>query len=283
MIDLSIIIVNYNGAKLLEDCLRSIYDTVKKATFEVIVVDNHSEDGSPLILKKYPKVELIANDENVGFCKANNQALKIYHGRYALLLNNDTVVKEGALDKLVEFMDAHPGAGACGPKLLNRDGTIQHQGGMLGRRFWLATKPVTVNYLIAACLLVRRGTIDRIGLLDENFFFSNDDLDYTRRIVKDGWKIYFVPQAEVFHYGGYTTNLFKKMIFVEGFRGGLYFCRKHYGLIAYQLYRWLGALLLLPVILLTALTYPWLKHKDKLAAYLEILAIFVKGAYLPRG
>ncbi|MFH1389831.1 MAG: glycosyltransferase family 2 protein [Candidatus Margulisiibacteriota bacterium] len=278
MIDLSIIIVNYNGEKLLTDCLRSIYGSTHKTSFEVILVDNRSTDNSLRLVKElFPKVEIIKNEENFGFCKANNQALRVYHGRYALLLNNDTIVKDKALDRMVEFMDAHPGAGACGPKLLNPDGTVQHQGGFFAREFWISPTPVTVNYLIAACLLIRRTTIDQVGLLDENFFFSNDDLDYTRRIVKAGWKIYFVPQAEVVHLGGYTINLFRKEIFVEGFRGGLYFCKKHYGLIAYQFYRWLVVFLLLPVILITALIYPWLKNKEKLTAYLEILRIFVKG------
>ena len=110
MIDLSIIIVNYNGEKLLGDCLRSIYNSTGKISFEIILVDNHSSDNSlRLVKEQFPRVTILENEENLGFCKANNQGLKVYHGRYALLLNNDTIVKEKALDRLVEFMDAHPG------------------------------------------------------------------------------------------------------------------------------------------------------------------------------
>jgi GT2 family glycosyltransferase len=282
MIDLSIIIVNHNNEKFLKDCLSSVFDQTKKHEFEVILVDNNSSDNSVgLVSKTFPKARIIRNKENLGFCKANNIGLKTYQGRYALLLNTDTIVKDGALDKLVEFMDANPQVGACGPKLLNPDGTPQHQGGLFNRRFWLSKNPTRVDYVIGACLLVRKEAIDKVGGLDENFFFSNDDLDWCRRIRKAGWDVCFLPQAEVLHYGGFTIKRFKLKLFVEGFRGGLYFCKKHYGVIAFYIYRILLILSMLIMIPLSALFYPLLRNKQKLLAYAQILIIAVKGEIYP--
>ncbi|MDD4178589.1 MAG: glycosyltransferase family 2 protein [Candidatus Margulisbacteria bacterium] len=281
MIDLSIIIVNYNGEKLLRECLYSVYENTKKLSFEVIMVDNNSTDNSvQLVSREFPEVKIIRSKENLGFSRGNNKGLDIYQGRYALLLNTDTVVKDRALDKLVEFMDRNIKAGACGPKLLNQDGTPQHQGGLFNRRFWLAKRPVMVDYVLGAALLVRREVIDRVGGLDENFFFSNDDLDWCRRIRKAGWQIYFVPDAEVIHYGGYTTKKFNQKIFVEGFRGGLYFCRKHYGNFVYQIYRLLLVLAMLLALFFSLLLYP-IADKRRLAAYFQVLLIALKGALLP--
>ena len=278
MTDLSIIIVNYNNRDFLADCLNSIYNSTHKASFEIIFVDNHSADDSVAFVRnKYPEVKIIENGANLGFCRANNRGLQIYRGRYALLLNTDTVVKDGALDALLEFMDAHPEAGAAGPKLLNIDGTPQHQGGLFNRKFWLSKNPVKVDYVIGAALMVRREVIDKVGGLDENFFFSNDDLDWCRRIRKAGWGIFFLPQAEVVHFGGYTIKKFNQRIFVEGFRGGLYFCRKHYGVFVYQIYRALLALALLPVILVTTILYPLLSNKALPGAFLKILLICLSG------
>ncbi|MFH1386314.1 MAG: lipid-A-disaccharide synthase-related protein [bacterium] len=293
MIDLSVIIVNYNGEKYLKDCLSSIYQSTKNINFEIIFVDNHSADNSVDIIKtNFPKVIIIENKNNHGFCRANNQGLKIYQGRYALLLNNDTIVKDGALDQLVQFMDNNPGAGACGPLLSNPDGSPQHQGGIFNKKFWLSSSPTKVSYVIGAALMVRREVVDKVGGMDENFFFSNDDLDWCLRIKKAshdgqaGWDIYFVPQAKIMHYGGFTINKFNQKLFVEGFRGGLYFCRKHYGFLAYQLYRSLLIIGMIIAIPLTLILYPFLKHKKKLNAFIEILMITLQPSPLsplPKG
>lgn len=282
MTDFSIIIVNYNDGKFLEDCLNSVYRGTRRADFEVIFIDNHSSDNSvELVRAKFPRLKIIENQQNLGFCKANNQGLKLYRGRYALLLNADTVVKDGALDRMVQFMDAHQEAGACGPKLLNPDGTPQHQGGLFNKKFWLSKSPVKVDYVIGACLMVRREVIEKVGGLDENFFFSNDDLDWCRRIRKAGWDVYFLPQAEVTHFGGFTIKRFNQRLFVEGFRGGLYFCQKHYGGIIYQIYRALLIFAMLLAIPTTVLLHPFLTNKQKLNAFLQILMITVKGEILP--
>ncbi|HVN66833.1 MAG TPA: glycosyltransferase family 2 protein, partial [Candidatus Sulfotelmatobacter sp.] len=278
MTDLSVIIVNRNNEELLGPCLNSIKDSTHRASYEIIFVDNGSTDGSLRLIKtKFPQVKIIENKANLGFSRANNQGWEIARGRYALLLNTDTLVRDGAFDRMLEFMDKNPRAGACGPQLTDENGRPQHQGGLFARKFWLAKEPVAVDYVLGACLMVRREVIDRVGGLDENFFFSNDDLDWGLRIRKAGWQVYFLPQAAVVHFGGFTIKHFNQRLFVEGFRGGLYFCRKHYGWIAYQLYRGLLAIAMLIVIPLTAILYPLLPNKAKLGAYWQIFMICLSG------
>jgi GT2 family glycosyltransferase len=273
MKDVSIIIVNTNNKKLLDPCLASIQKNTLNASFEIIVADNGSTDGSQSMVKeKYPEVKLIENTENMGFIKASNQGLKIFDARYAMLLNDDTIVKEYAIDKLVGFLDHNPQAGAVGPKLLNTDGSIQRQGGLIGRRFWRSKHAVEVDFVIGAALMVRREVIDKVGVMDEHLYFYNDDLDWCRSMREAGWKIYFLPEAEIVHYGGYSSKrTFNRRLFVEGFKGGLYFCRKHYGELAFHVYR-----LLLGLILILVLPFQLLNF-DKLRAYLEIIAYAWRG------
>ncbi|MFC1568360.1 glycosyltransferase family 2 protein [Candidatus Margulisiibacteriota bacterium] len=273
MKDLSIIILNMNNRPLLEKCLTSIYQQTQRISLEVIVVDNASSDGSQeMVESRFPQVKLIANQKNLGFSKANNQGLKVFNARYAMLLNDDTEVKPGALDKLVEFMDKHPEVGACGPKLLNADGSLQRQGGLLSRRFWRSRKPVPVDFVIGAALLVRKEVIDEVGTMDENLFFYNDDLDWCLSIREAGWPVYFVPEAGIMHYGGYSSRrTFKRRLFVEGFKGGLYFCRKHYGELAFHVYRLVLTLVLVPVL-------PFhLFNREKLLAYAEVINLAWRG------
>lgn len=276
MLDLSIIIVTTNNRKILEECLGSIYKNTHKISFEIIVTDNASTDGSQQMIKtQFPRVKLIENRENAGFNPASNQGLRIYQGRYGMLLNNDTVVKADALDRMVEWMEKNPKAGACGPRLLNTDGTPQRQGGLFSRIHKL-DKPTEVDFVIGAALLVRREVIDKVGLMDENLFFYNDDLDWCIRIRKAGYKIYLLPQIEIVHYGGYSSKrAFKRRLFVEGFRGGLYFSKKHYGLLVYSIYRFILALGILVFIPLLILSYPLKTEKftDRLLAYFDILKI----------
>ena len=273
MKDLSIITVNTNNRKILEECLASIQKNTHQISFDIIVTDNASTDGSREMIKtKFPLVRLIENTENLGFIKASNQGLKIAKSRYSMLLNDDTIVRDGALDKLVEFMDNHPEAGACGAKLLNIDGTIQRQGGIFGSKFYLSHKPIPVDFVIGAALVVRGEVIDKVGIMDENLFFYNDDLDWCLSIRKAGYKIYFVPEAEIIHYGGYSSRrTFKRRLFVEGFKGGLYFCRKHYGELAYHVYR-------LTLCLCLCLVLPFkILNSEKLKAYAEIINLAWRG------
>ncbi|MFC1559865.1 glycosyltransferase family 2 protein [Candidatus Margulisiibacteriota bacterium] len=289
MTDISIVIVNFNNSKLLKDCLNSINTSTHKAGLDIILVDNASKDDSVKMVKEnFKGVRVIENKENLGFIKASNQGLRVAAGRYSMLLNDDTIVQDGAFDKMLEYMDKHKKVGAVGPKLLNVDRSAQRQGSILGPKFWKLEHVKEVDFLVGACLMVRKEAIEQAGILDENFLFYNDDLDWCRRIRKAGWKTIFYPEAHVIHYGGYSsTRKFNRRLFVEGFRGGLYFCRKHYGALAYIIYR-----ILLPVgLIFLALTWiisfpfkPIEKKKEypqKFASLWEIFMIDLVGRVIP--
>jgi GT2 family glycosyltransferase len=270
--DLSIIIVTLNNKKILEECLASIKNFTRSVPYEVIVVDNNSSDGTQaLIRSEHPDVILIENRTNLGFSRANNKGLKIAKGRYSLLLNDDTYIKDDAFGKMTAYMDGEKSIGICGPKLLNVDGSIQRQGSILSARKWLSKTPVKVSFVLGACLFIRTKLLKKIGLLDENLFFYNDDLDLCKRAGDAGAKVVYYPLAEVYHYGGFSSKRsVGYKLSVEGFRGGLYFCRKHYGPVVYSVYR---ALLLL----FTLVAIPFsLFNKEKLNAYLEIMKIIIR-------
>jgi hypothetical protein len=270
--DLSIIIVTLNNKKILEECIESIKRNTTSTSYEIIVVDNNSNDGTrSAIRSKYPDVILVGNKKNLGFSGANNMGLKIAKGRYSVLLNDDTYIKEDAFGKLVAFMDNETAIGICGPKLLNIDGSLQRQGSLLSAYKWRSKSPIEVGFVLGACLFIRMAVISKIGLLDENLFFYNDDLDLCKRARTAGFKVVYYPDAEIYHYGGYSSKRSPNMrLFVEGFRGGLYFCRKHYGPIIYSIYR---VLLMLFVLLMVPFS---LIKKEKLKACLEILNIIIK-------
>lgn len=242
-LDLSLCIVTYKSRNLLRTCLQSIYDATHKLLFEIIVVDNNSQDGTlEMVRRDFPDVRVIANDYNAGFAKPNNQALTISRGRYALLLNPDTLVQPGALEHLVEFADANPTIGICGPKILNRDGTLQLQSRRsfatpwdlfcyfsgLARLFpksrlfarYLVTyededKVHPVDAVSGACMLIRRAMMDQIGMLDEQFFAYQEDTDYCFRARQAGWQVYYYPRAQITHYaslGGSRVDPYRSII-----------------------------------------------------------------------
>jgi len=226
--DLSVVIVNWNTESLLRDCLRSVYDTAKGITFEVIVVDNASSDGSVAMLKvEFPQVRRIENYENRGFAAANNQAFRVMTGRYALLLNSDTVLTEGAVHELYAFMEEHPEAVmACG-QLLNADGSKQNSIAAFPTLLSLLVNmplleilfparypgkrqeyrhPIEVDSGIGACLIVRKSAIDGVGGLDERYFFFFEETDWARTMREAGWKIYHVPTARIYHFQGKSVG-----------------------------------------------------------------------------
>ena len=227
MTDLTVIIVNWNTRELLQNCLRSVFQHTRGISYQVIVVDNASSDGSPeMVEKEFPEVQLIHNHENLGFSRANNQALRLALSRYLLLLNSDTVLCDNALKGMVEFMDAHPDAGIVGTRLLNPDGSRQYSCDLFPRRPFrmLSDKirdrffPVNqggwqermanwdfhgnflVDYVIGAVLLIRRDTVERIGMLDEGFFMYAEDIDWCYRAEQAGWKNYYVGSIGIYHY-----------------------------------------------------------------------------------
>ena len=226
--DISIVIVNWNTKKLLIDCLASVFETVKNIPKEIWVVDNASSDGSVEAVRlKYPRVNFIQNRKNLGFAAANNQAFSKMQGRYALLLNTDAVLTEGAVEKLYTFMERHSDAGiACG-QLLNTDGSEQNSianfpgiGSLLCNESLLQIlfprkfpgkrkqyrEPVEVDSCIGACLMVRKKAMDEVGLLDKRYFFFFEETDWAYRMKRAGWKIYFVPSAGIFHIQGQTVG-----------------------------------------------------------------------------
>jgi len=227
-LDISIIVVTHNTKDLTLDCLASIFQTIKEVPFEVWVVDNNSTDRTAdAIRERYPAINLIENSENVGFAAANNQAFRRMNGRYALLLNTDTVLKDGAVKELNDFMEANPHAGmACG-QLLNQDGSKQNSITnfpslltlfcnetvlriLMPKRFPSKRReygsPLEVDSCIGACLMVRKEAMDDIGLLDERYFFFMEETDWAYRMKLGGWGICFVPTAKILHAQGKTAG-----------------------------------------------------------------------------
>jgi len=229
---LSIIIVSWNVKNDLIRCLQSLYENQPSSDFEVTVVDNASADGTiDEIRKNFENVFLISNDKNCGFAAANNQGIERSQGEYVLLLNPDTIIHPKSLDVLVKFMDDNKDVGACGPKLLNADGTTQRSArrfptfraalyrhtilnlfGLFRRQYsrWLMRDfdydtQAEVCQLMGAALLTRQSVIDQVGLMDENFFMYYEEVDLCFRIKQAGWRIVFIPEAVITHLGGQSA------------------------------------------------------------------------------
>ena len=262
--DLSVIIVNWNTKKLLEDCLRSTFKFTKDISFEVIVVDNGSEDGSQaMVKKKFPQVKLIPNKDNMGFARANNQGIRIAKGKYILLLNSDTYLIENSFIKLVEKADSFIKLGAMGPLLLNEDRSIQQSVGFfphLPQVAWWMTfiddlpggtilKPYhvdhdsfyknqhEVDWVTGAAFLIPKKVTDKVGFLDEKIFMYGEDFEWCFRIKKAGFKVYFSPSAKIVHIGGGSVNKIRTNAFVGEFRGLEYFYKKYKGRFSLQILR----------------------------------------------
>ncbi|MFQ3675845.1 MAG: glycosyltransferase family 2 protein [Endomicrobiia bacterium] len=265
MIDLSITIVNYNTKDLLSQCIKSIYHNTKEISYEIIVVDNASSDGSVEMLKKeFPEVIVIANNKNLFFTRAHNQALRIANGRYLMILNSDTVILERAFDKMIKFMDEHPECGACVPKLLNPDMTLQRSSDRLPtftyglfevlllntlfpnnsvKRYriyseWDRNSTMAVDSVGGSCMMVRREVIEKIGLLDENFLAYWEEIDWCKRILEAGYKIYYLHTAQIIHCWQVSMNKLgkekKEKIFYNSM---LYYYKKHFGMLTYWIFR----------------------------------------------
>jgi hypothetical protein len=240
---------------------------VHRSSFEIFVVDNNSTDGSvEAVAKAYPEVNVIANAANLGFARANNVALRRMSGRYAVLLNSDTILKESALDKMYDFMENHPRAGMCGPQLLNEDGTKQNSVGnfptlltefvskrliriLFPEKYRLAFKykrvelngPAEVDFIVGACMVVRKAAMDEAGMLDEDYFFLYEEVDWCFRMKKAGWPVYHLPDVEIYHLGGKSMKDINLRARVESWRSRYLFFKKNLKL---SLVAWYGLLLL---------------------------------------
>jgi len=248
---LTIVIVNWNTKEDLLVCLGSIEIVTKRFAVETIVVDNGSQDSSPEMVKShYPWVCLIERMENLGFAKAVNIALSKIKSRHVLLLNPDTQVKLGAIEQLVSFMNAHPDVGIAGAQLFNADGSKQNSIAnfpslateLLNKNFlrWLFPgtfpgkerdypEPVEVDSVIGACMMARRDALDQVGLLDEDYFLFLEETDWCYRMKKAGWKVYHVPEAEVYHFQGRSAEAEKKKSKIEFYRSRYHFFKKNRG------------------------------------------------------
>jgi len=236
----SVIIVTWNGRVVVRDCLESLRTVPTAVPFEVIVVDNGSTDGSVDEIRAAADrfsasgipFRMIENRENRGFSGGNNQGLEVARAPYLLLLNSDTEVRAGAIDGLVSLMDSDPGIGACGPRLLNTDGTLQHsvwrnpptaweillegfklerllplriRGELLLGSHWTHDRRRRVRRLSGAAMLVRRKVVDEVGGLDERFHMYGEDVEWCLRIARGGWSIVFEPAAVIVHHGSQSA------------------------------------------------------------------------------
>jgi N-acetylglucosaminyl-diphospho-decaprenol L-rhamnosyltransferase len=253
LMDLSIIIVNWNTRDLLSQCLESVYDTVSDLSFEVIVVDNGSVDGSQAMLRdQFPRACLIQNHENIGFAKANNQALAVSKGRYALLLNSDALLLANAAQAMLDLAKVKPRAGIVGAYLLNADGSFQASYTPfpnLWQEFLILSGlgrivsdhcypshgpeedkgPQRVDYVEGACMLVRREAFEDVGGLDEGYFMYAEEVDWCYAMREKGWQVWYQPAAKVIHLGGGSSQKRRTQREADLYRSRVRFFRKHYG------------------------------------------------------
>lgn len=256
LMKLSVIIVNYNVKHFLDQCIHSVRLAAKRVSTEVFVVDNNSVDGSlEMVRAKYPEVKIIANKQNVGFSKANNQAIRESHGEYVLLLNPDTIVEHDTFEKVVHFMDSHSDAGGLGVKMVDGNGNFlpESKRGLptpavsfykifgfsslfpKSKRFSRyhlghLDKDETheVEILAGAFMLLRKEALEKTGLLDEEFFMYGEDIDLSYRIIKAGYKNYYYPEARIIHYKGESTKKGSVNYVFVFYNAMIIFARKHF-------------------------------------------------------
>lgn len=285
--DLSILIVNWNTRDLLTLCLGAIPLAVGEWSHEVVVVDNGSTDGSPeMVRADFPWVRLIENGENAGFVRATNQAIAESRGDHLLLLNSDALAPPGSLARMVSFMRDHPDAGAVAPKLLNPDGSFQASYARfptllseglsafgLNRRLWGPhhpsppprpdEKPHPVDWAPGACLLLRRSALEAVGPLDEGFWMYSEDTDLCYRIHRAGWKVYYLPDVEVVHFGGASSKQCRPESVGRLYRSKIRFFRKHYGPLPATLLALAVAVAYGVKAGLACFAYPFLHRRDR--------------------
>ena len=243
---ISIVIVSYNVRRYLDQCLESVQKALEGIEAEIFVVDNDSKDDTLKVLPdKYPWVTFIANDENVGFARANNQAIRQSTGQYVLLLNPDTTVGEHTLREALSFMDSHPNAGGAGVMMHNEDGTRAPESRraiptpwvsamkMLGftRRYYMSDlpwdEPCQIEVISGAFCLLRKTALDKIGLLDEKFFMYGEDIDLSYRLLKGGYENWYLP-LPITHFKGKSTRKTDYRYVHVFYQAMLIFFRKHY-------------------------------------------------------
>jgi GT2 family glycosyltransferase len=259
VIDLSIVVVNWNVKELLRDCLQSLRVAAGQSPqlgIEIIVVDSASSDGSPQMVRdEFPQVRLIASDQNLGYAGGNNAGATVAAGRYLFLLNPDTVVQPTALAQLINFMDARPQVGAVGPKLLWPDGSVQssrRRFPSLGSLFWESTllgqwfprnrhirryhladrspdETQQVDWVVGAAILIRREAWQQVGPIDEEFFMYFEETDWCRRAADGGWQLFYLPTAQVTHFEGKSSEQVVAARTLRFQKSKLRYARKYFG------------------------------------------------------
>lgn len=253
---LSIVIVSYNVKHFLDQCLYSVQTAIKSIDAEVFVVDNLSGDGScEMVREKYSWVNLIENKKNTGFAVANNQAIRLSQGEYVLLLNPDTLVQEQTFHRCIAFMDSHPNAGALGIKMIDGKGNYLPESkrglptpavafykisGLI--KLWPKSERFAKYYmghlpndqineieiLAGAFMFMRKKTLDMVGLLDEHFFMYGEDIDLSYRIIKAGYKNYYLPEPSIIHYKGESTKKGSINYVMVFYKAMILFAQKHF-------------------------------------------------------
>jgi GT2 family glycosyltransferase len=261
-VELSVIIVNYQTREFLITCLSSIYKTCQGLNIEIIVIDNNSGDDSVAMTKEsFPSVILIENQINVGFATASNQGLRIMKGDYALLLNPDTEIINSTLQEMLEFMKKHERVGILGCRIIDKNGNIQRSAfpppscfseindilhrfklervlpaRLTYRRYHTLLKngvqPFRVGWVTGACLMIRRETIEDVGLLDENLFLFSEDVDWCIRATKKKWEVMCHPAVNIIHYIGGSSKIDTEEAAIRiehHYKRRPYFAKKHFG------------------------------------------------------
>jgi GT2 family glycosyltransferase len=253
---LSIVILCWNDKKVIDDCLRSIFEHTKNIDFEVIVSDNGSNDGSAeFIRQNYPKVQVLENGKNLGYAEGNNVGIGICTGKYVLILNPDTIIHDRALDKLVACAEEHPKAGAFGCRVLNPDGTFQGPARPFPTiwRSWVAAlylRPLaylsdifisdtyigwnglserTIDWQSGCCVMFRRDLLGQLGGFDSQFFYHYEEVDLCKRVWDAGYTIHYTPAAVITHLGGQSVSRFPLRFELEKCRSRFRYFYKHYG------------------------------------------------------
>lgn len=226
---LSVIIISFNTKALLLKCVTDALESIQRLSAEIVLVDNASADGSPEAIEalRNDRITVIRNTENLGFARANNQAIRVARGNYLLLLNSDAFLQGGAVETLVRFMEEHPRAAAVGPKILNADGTLQNKGfcfpsvagallylsglerfvrqrtlySLLPRLCWDEDQTLEVDFLHGCCMLIRKVELEALGGFAEDYFMYFEEQDWCFRARERGAQIWYCPEARVVHYG----------------------------------------------------------------------------------
>lgn len=264
LMELSVIIVSYNVRYFLEQCLVSVYKALEGISSEVYVVDNNSADGScDMVSNRFPEVRLLINYENRGFSAANNQALKLAAGRYILLLNPDTLVGEETFRKCIDFMESHPDTGAAGVRMIDGRGRflpeskraiptpitaffkifglarLFPQSGLFNRYYFGNLdndKTALIEVISGAFMFISREAFLKTGFFDEAYFMYGEDIDYSYRLIKSGFKNYYFPEAKIVHYKGESTKREDLNVLLNFYRAMLIFVKKHFNGGRYRFY-----------------------------------------------